>query len=118
MKILKKNAVMEPRDWKTVVECTGYGHYSESRKPCFSTLEIGLSDICHVSYLKDRRLYEEYGYFCCNCHRFTAISKRDLPAQFRDCYFTPVVAEEPNCELSRYLTLDEKRKSDELRQYL
>lgn len=59
MKILKKNAVMEPRDWKTVVECTGYGHYSESRKPCFSTLEIGLSDICHVYYLNSNSICKE-----------------------------------------------------------
>jgi len=116
MKMIRRGCI-ETNDWKAVVQCTGFGHIGK-RNPCGSALEINLDDICRVYRWRDGRLIETLGFFCCECHQFTTIMKIDLPKPFREFYFTPVVESEPGIELSRNLTLDERKKSDELKKYL
>ena len=116
MKMINKGRI-EANDWKAVVQCTGFGHIGR-RNPCGSALEINLDDICRVYRWSHGRLSETLGFFCCECHQFTTLYTTDLPKPFRGLHYTPVVESEPGDALTRNLTLDERRKSDELKQYL
>ena len=110
-------ARVDASDWKRVVQCTGFCHTGK-QNPCMRTMEIDLNDVCRVYSWRRGRLLETLGFFCSKCHQFTVLLEEDLPEPFRSLHFTPVVESEPGNALTRNLTLDEMRKSDELKQYL
>ena len=76
------------RNWFLEVECNGEG-YRNKRKPCHSILKVEDGDIVLLDCEENpspgvTNYYHSYGFICCECSCFTAVSSRRIPEEVKD----------------------------------